>query len=45
MDQHPKVAATMVAAPSCFGVGAGGTPNIAGTNNPLVERMSSLICT
>jgi 5-aminolevulinate synthase len=37
MGQHPNVIGAMVKTAACFGVGAGGTRKIAGTDHPLVE--------
>ena len=37
MGQHPNVIGAMVGTAACFGVGSGGTRNIAGTSHPLVK--------
>jgi 5-aminolevulinate synthase len=42
MGQHPATVAAMQQAAGRFGVGAGGTRNISGTNRPLVELEHSL---
>jgi 5-aminolevulinate synthase len=42
MGQHPKVIGAMVETATRMGTGAGGTRNIAGTNNPLVQLEAEL---
>ncbi|WP_020174326.1 5-aminolevulinate synthase [Methyloferula stellata] len=42
MGRHPEVIGAMAEAAAHYGVGAGGTRNISGTNHPLVELESEL---